>query len=161
MKEKILLIGAASILLAACDGDDGVAGQNGQDGFNSLVSQTSLNFGDPNCRFGGVRIDSGLDANSNSILDASEVNDTSTVCNADTTFQLQLLHFSDINSERDIIDNAPRFSAILDNFRNIIPNTVVLSAGGNWRFGQAYVAATNDVFTNILGVPGRGRAHIS
>jgi 2',3'-cyclic-nucleotide 2'-phosphodiesterase (5'-nucleotidase family) len=161
MKEKILLIGAASILLAACDGDDGVAGQNGQDGFNSLVSQTSLNFGDPNCRFGGVRIDSGLDANSNSILDASEVNDTSTVCNADTTFQLQLLHFSDINSERDIIDNAPRFSAILDNFRNIIPNTVVLSAGGNWRFGQAYVAATNDVFTNILGVPGRGRAHIA
>ncbi len=71
-------VATATLTLAACDGDDG---NNGDNGRNSLISQTQLLPGDVNCSFGGVQIDSGLDANANGELDDSEITDTSFVCN--------------------------------------------------------------------------------
>lgn len=74
---------SAFVTLAGCDGDDGSAGVQGpagMDGRQSLITQTPVNQGDSQCFQGGTRIDSGLDANNNSVLDADEINDTSHIC---------------------------------------------------------------------------------
>ena len=63
-------------------GTQGVAGVNGSNGQNTLV-KTSNEAAGVNCTTGGVKIEYGLDANSNGTLDVSEINATLTkyVCN--------------------------------------------------------------------------------
>jgi hypothetical protein len=63
-------------------GSQGVAGQSGPSGQNSLV-KTTTELAGPNCTAGGVKLEYGLDANSNGILDVSEINSVLTkyVCN--------------------------------------------------------------------------------
>ena len=53
---------------------------NGVDGLTSLMS-TSAEAAGENCADGGVRVDVGLDVNSNSILDAGEITNTAYICN--------------------------------------------------------------------------------
>lgn len=82
---------AMPIALMGCgsDGDDGATGpqgetgQNGDDGqagSNSLISQTALPAGNEFCFQGGLQLDSGLDANSDGELSASEVSETTYNC---------------------------------------------------------------------------------
>ncbi|MDO6446712.1 alkaline phosphatase [Colwellia sp. 1_MG-2023] len=89
MKKYIISAITASLTLAlsACgDGDngkDGVNGTNGSNGVNgltSLVKQTELPVGDNNCLNSGVRIDSGIDANSDGVLEESEFSESQFVC---------------------------------------------------------------------------------
>jgi hypothetical protein len=63
-------------------GPAGTNGANGTNGQNTLVKTTTEVAG-ANCTTGGVKIEYGLDANSNGVLDASEINTTLTkyVCN--------------------------------------------------------------------------------
>jgi len=65
-------------------GPSGPAGPVGPSGigFNSLVAST-VEFAGPNCLNGGIRLDYGIDSNSNQILDAFEINPNATtyVCN--------------------------------------------------------------------------------
>ncbi|MCX6191681.1 MAG: hypothetical protein NT109_05305, partial [Flavobacteriia bacterium] len=63
-------------------GPIGAAGSNGLNGQNTLV-KTTLEPAGANCLTGGVKVESGLDANNNGILDAAEVNAllTTYVCN--------------------------------------------------------------------------------
>ena len=63
-------------------GPIGAAGSNGLNGQNALV-KTTLEPAGVNCLTGGVKVESGLDANNNGILDAAEVNAllTTFVCN--------------------------------------------------------------------------------
>ncbi len=60
----------------------GAAGTNGVDGKNTLV-KTTIEPSGVNCATGGTKVEVGLDANSNGILDASEINTTLTkyICN--------------------------------------------------------------------------------
>lgn len=70
------------VALTGC-GDDGKDGANGADGTNgltSLITQSSLPVGNTNCLNGGVQINSGLDSNSNNVLDTGEVTTTEFVC---------------------------------------------------------------------------------
>jgi hypothetical protein len=62
------------------NGSDGLDGVSGMDGFNSLILQTEVPAGNAQCFYGGTRIDSGADMNNNSLLDGSEITDTSYVC---------------------------------------------------------------------------------
>lgn len=62
------------------DGTDGSNGTDGTNGLNSLISQTSLEVGNDNCRNGGVQIDSGLDTNGDGVLDVAEITATEFVC---------------------------------------------------------------------------------
>ena len=66
-------------------GTQGVAGANGTNGTNGLnaIIKTTTEPADSNCANGGTKIETGLDANSNGVLDASEVNASQTkfVCN--------------------------------------------------------------------------------
>ena len=73
--KRLPLAGAilASLLLGACNGDDGTNGEQGDNGLNSLVKVTSLVIGDANCPAGGQRIDTGLDANRNGQLEETEI----------------------------------------------------------------------------------------
>jgi len=66
-------------------GMNGTNGTNGTNGQNTLVKTTTESAG-ANCTTGGVKIEYGLDANSNGILDAGEINATLTkyVCNGAT-----------------------------------------------------------------------------
>jgi hypothetical protein len=63
-------------------GVDGSNGQDGNDGKNTLVITTTEPAG-ANCANGGAKIEVGLDANNNGILDSGEVNTSLTkyVCN--------------------------------------------------------------------------------
>jgi hypothetical protein len=61
----------------SCNGSSGVSGAAGQ---MSLVTVTAESNG-ANCAAGGRKIQSGLDTNSNSVLDGGEVQSTSYVCN--------------------------------------------------------------------------------
>lgn len=73
--KRLPLAGAilASLLLGACNGDDGTNGEQGDNGLNSLVKVTALTVGDANCPAGGQRIDTGLDANRNGELEETEI----------------------------------------------------------------------------------------
>lgn len=82
------------LLLSACDGSDGgsgpagpagVVGADGALGAYALVSQTELAVGNADCLNGGLKIYSGTDLNSDGILHADEINDTSFVCSPSVT----------------------------------------------------------------------------
>jgi hypothetical protein len=66
-------------------GTNGANGANGTNGQNSLVKTTTESAG-ANCTTGGVKLEYGLDANANGVLDAGEINVTLTkyVCNGAT-----------------------------------------------------------------------------
>lgn len=49
-----------------------------------------------------------------------------------TAFTLQVLHASDLEAGVPAVEDAPRFSAVLNGLRNGFPNTVVLSSGDNY-----------------------------
>ncbi|WP_440877370.1 alkaline phosphatase [Thalassotalea sp. PLHSN55] len=86
MKKLIVSALAASVLVAltGCDdGDDGANGTNGVDGSNgltSLIKQTELAVGNDECKNGGIRVDSGIDANSDGTLSDDEFSATEYVC---------------------------------------------------------------------------------
>ena len=68
-------------------GETGDMGVPGPDGKNSLIVQTVLEPGDPtHCVAGGLQIETGLDADENGTLDASEVTMTNYVCNAPSLY---------------------------------------------------------------------------
>ncbi|MFZ5722249.1 MAG: DUF7151 family protein [Pseudomonadota bacterium] len=66
-----------------CNGADGTSGANGADGIDGLSTLTVV-AGEPagvNCATAGRRIDTGLDDDRDSVLDALEIDSTSYVCN--------------------------------------------------------------------------------
>ena len=74
--------------LTGSTGPQGVAGSNGtngSNGFNTLV-KTTTELAGVNCATGGTKVEAGIDANGNGILDAGEVNIALTkyICNGAT-----------------------------------------------------------------------------
>src|SRR5690606_36563251 len=65
-----------------CHGEDGEDGSDGGDGTNGLTAlvSTSAEPDGGNCTNGGTRVDTGLDDNDNSTLDAGEIDATTYVC---------------------------------------------------------------------------------
>ena len=81
---------------------------------------------------------------------------------AEAPFRLQLLHFSDVDGGRDIVGNAPRFSALVNHFRAQQPqNTLLLSSGDNSIPGPEYNVASDSSLDAALGKAGAGRAHVA
>jgi hypothetical protein len=62
-----------------CNGENG-SGGSGSNGKNSLISFVTEGAG-ANCAKGGYKVTSGVDANGNNVLDASEVQNTAYICN--------------------------------------------------------------------------------
>jgi len=67
-------------------GPQGPAGNNGSNGLNALIKTTTEPAGS-NCANGGTKIETGLDANSNGVLEINEVNlsQTQYVCNGQSS----------------------------------------------------------------------------
>ena len=110
---------AASMLIAACEGDDGADGANGAngtdgaDGFNSLVALRDIPVGDAVCLGGGLAFDSGLDTNRDGVLDAGEVTSTELLeCEATPT--IRALHASPDAPAVNIIVNGTEALAGVD-----------------------------------------------
>jgi hypothetical protein len=68
------------------NGTNGTNGTNGSDGKNTLIKTTAESAG-VNCASGGTKVEVGLDADNNGVLDASEVNASLTryVCNGSSS----------------------------------------------------------------------------
>lgn len=78
-----------------CNGAPGVAGQPGDAGTagqNALSTVTAEPSG-TNCRYGGVRIDVGVDTDGNGALDAAEITGTRYVCDRAST---DAIYFGDL-----------------------------------------------------------------
>ena len=70
--------------LNGTDGQDGAYGKNGTngtDGLSALAETTHLGTGGANCPDGGVQMDVGVDDNGNGVLDSSEIDQTTYICN--------------------------------------------------------------------------------
>ncbi|MGF1673971.1 MAG: choice-of-anchor I family protein [Rivularia sp. (in: cyanobacteria)] len=104
---------------------------------------------------------------------ANEISNTTTLYNIDVpdpgNFTLQLLHAADQEAGIPALDDAPRFSAVLnalknqdaDNDGNIdYENTVILSSGDAYIPGLFLNAAADPTLAPLLGTEGRGRADI-
>lgn len=100
----LLVVMSLPALMVGCGGDDGKNGVNGTNGSNgsngasgtdgktSLIKQTTLVAGDAQCFSGGVKIESGIDANSDKSLQATEVAQTTYQC--DKTAINNLMNFN-------------------------------------------------------------------
>ncbi|MBE9212794.1 choice-of-anchor I family protein [Plectonema cf. radiosum LEGE 06105] len=101
---------------------------------------------------------------------ANEVSNTTTLYNIDVpNFTLQLLHAADQEAGISALDDAPRFSAVLnalknqdaDNDGNVdYENTLLLSSGDAYIPGLFLNAAADPSLAPLLGKEGRGRADI-
>lgn len=71
----------SSLLMVSCKkGDTGPAGAAGQNG-QTVLTKTTPETAGTNCPTGGTKIETGLDTNRSGSLDASEVTQTTYVCN--------------------------------------------------------------------------------
>ena len=80
MKRLKLFYLITIILFISCEGEDGPIGLQGNDGINSLIN-ISDEISGSNCENGGLKIEAGLDNNSNGVLENNEVQNTKYVCN--------------------------------------------------------------------------------
>ncbi|WP_017655597.1 choice-of-anchor I family protein [Fortiea contorta] len=85
---------------------------------------------------------------------------------SDGSFQLQILHASDFEAGIPALDDAVRFSAVLNRLRtdpnlpsNVIANTLTLSSGDNYIPG-AFLNASSDASLNNVGGLGVGTSVI-
>lgn len=76
-KNKILIYGLIITFFIGCEGEEGAIGLTG---LNSLVKITNETAG-ANCENSGIKVEVGIDNNSNGSLDSDEVLSTSYVCN--------------------------------------------------------------------------------
>ena len=117
-------------------GTNGTNGTNGLDGKNTLAKTTTEVAG-INCATGGVKVEYGLDANSNNILDASEINATLTkyICNgtAGTTGAQGIAGTNGINGQNGL---------------NALIKTTVEAAGANCANGGTKIETGLDANSN-------------
>ncbi len=82
------------ICLTACEVEEGAIGP---DGLISLIKTTQEPVGE-NCSEGGIRIDTGIDGNSNDQLDDDEISSTNYICNG-TSGQDGISSLASVSSE--------------------------------------------------------------
>ena len=73
---------------------------------------------------------------------------------------LQLLHAADMEGGIEALENAPRFSSVLNALSTEVENTVIIGAGDSYIPGPFFAAANNGSLREVLGREGSGRADI-
>jgi len=80
-----MLLLCATVFVTSCskngsDGKNGTDGTNGTNGTNgkTALTKTTKEPAGANCKYGGTKFETGIDANNNGILDSSEVTTTQT-----------------------------------------------------------------------------------
>ena len=75
-------------------------------------------------------------------------------------FTLQLLHAADMEGGIEALDNAPRFSSVLNALSAEFENTVIIGAGDSYIPGPFFAAGNDRSLRSVLGREGSGRADI-
>ena len=75
-------------------------------------------------------------------------------------FTLQLLHAADMEGGIEALENAPRFSSVLNALKAEFENTVIIGAGDSYILGPFFAAGNDRSLRNVLGREGSGRADI-
>ena len=75
-------------------------------------------------------------------------------------FTLQLLHAADMEGGIEALENAPRFSSILNALKAEVENTVIIGAGDSFIPGPFFAAGNDRSLRDVLGREGSGRADI-
>ncbi len=75
-------------------------------------------------------------------------------------FTLQLLHAADMEGGIEALENAPRFSSILNALKAEVEDTVIIGAGDSFIPGPFFAAGNDRSLRDILGREGSGRADI-
>ncbi len=75
-------------------------------------------------------------------------------------FTLQLLHAADLEGGVEALDNAPRFSSVLNALKAEEENTVIIGAGDTYIPGAFFAAGNDPSLRGVLGREGSGRADI-
>jgi 2',3'-cyclic-nucleotide 2'-phosphodiesterase (5'-nucleotidase family) len=75
-------------------------------------------------------------------------------------FELQILHAADQEAGLPALDDAPRFSAVVNALRDDYANTVILSSGDAYIPGPFFSASSDPSLSGVLGSAGVGRADI-
>ncbi|AXT56119.1 hypothetical protein SAMN04487910_3350 [Aquimarina amphilecti] len=73
---KLSFLFISVLILSGCEPEDG---ENGVSGLNSLTVFSKEDSGS-NCQYGGIKIELGLDVNSNFVLETNEIETTKFVC---------------------------------------------------------------------------------
>ena len=76
------------------------------------------------------------------------------------SFTLQLLHAADMEGDLEALENAPRFSSVLNALKAEFENTVIIGAGDSYIPGPFFAAGNDQSLRGILGHEGSGRADI-
>ncbi|HEY9646107.1 MAG TPA: 5'-nucleotidase C-terminal domain-containing protein [Chroococcidiopsis sp.] len=76
-------------------------------------------------------------------------------------FTLQLLHASDFEAGIEALDDAPRFSAVLNALKDDYANTLVVSSGDNYIPSPFLFAGADPSLAPVIGNPSIGRADIA
>jgi secreted PhoX family phosphatase len=77
---RSILIGMPVVLLSACGGDDGKDGIDGVAVLSNAVNMAATE----NCPYGATVIETGVDSDSNGILETTEIQSESTICSTAT-----------------------------------------------------------------------------
>ena len=77
-----------------------------------------------------------------------------------STSTLQLLHAADMEGGIEALENAPRFSSVLNALKAEVENTVIIGAGDSYIPGPFFAAGNNESLREVLGREGSGRADI-
>ena len=79
---------------------------------------------------------------------------------ASSKITLQLLHSADMEGGIEALENAPRFSSVLNALKAEVENTVIIGAGDSYIPGPFFAAGNNQSLREVLGREGSGRADI-
>ena len=75
-------------------------------------------------------------------------------------FTLQLLHAADMEGGIEALENAPRFSSVLNALKAEVENTLIVGAGDSYIPGPFFAAGNDRSLREVLGQEGSGRADI-
>ncbi len=78
----------------------------------------------------------------------------------DVSFTLQLLHAADMEGDIEALENAPRFSSVLNALKADFEDTVIIGAGDSYIPGPFFAAGSDRSLRDVLGREGSGRADI-
>ncbi len=79
---------------------------------------------------------------------------------AEVSFTLQLLHAADMEGGVAALENAPRFSSVLNALKAEVADTVIIGAGDSYLPGPFFIAGNDPSLRDVLGREGSGRADI-
>ena len=78
----------------------------------------------------------------------------------DVNFTLQLLHAADMEGDVEALENAPRFSSVLNALKAEFEDTVIIGGGDSYTPGPLFAAGNDRSLRDVLGREGSGRADI-